>query len=94
MLDVTDIDELNNISTTELTTTAETTTQEPTTEAPIVAQTQAVTSDTQSSKTVYITNTGNKYHDEGCRTLKGSKIPISLEDAKAQGYEPCGVCHP
>ncbi|MCC8013820.1 MAG: TM2 domain-containing protein, partial [Eubacterium sp.] len=103
MLDVTDIDELNNVSTTELTTAAETTTQEstteittqePTTEAPIVAQTQAVTSDTQSSKTVYITNTGNKYHSEGCRTLKGSKIPISLEDAKAQGYEPCGVCHP
>jgi len=43
---------------------------------------------------VYITNTGKKYHESGCRYLKDSKIEISLSDAQSQGYEPCGVCKP
>ncbi len=43
--------------------------------------------------TVYITNTGKKYHRDGCSYLK-SKIPISLSDAKAQGYTPCSRCNP
>lgn len=43
---------------------------------------------------VYITNTGAKYHNGGCRTLKDSKIETTLSSAKAQGYEPCGICHP
>ncbi|MBE0418065.1 MAG: thermonuclease family protein [Coriobacteriia bacterium] len=47
-----------------------------------------------SSETVYVTNTGEKYHRDGCRYLSKSKIPISLADAKAQGYEPCKVCKP
>ncbi len=42
--------------------------------------------------TVYITKTGSKYHRLGCRYLSKSSIPISLEDAKARGYEPCSVC--
>lgn len=46
------------------------------------------------SQTVYITNTGAKYHENGCRYLKKSKIPISLSNAQAQGYEPCKVCSP
>lgn len=44
--------------------------------------------------TVYITNTGEKYHSGGCRYLKKSKIPISRSDAIAQGYGPCSVCNP
>lgn len=44
--------------------------------------------------TVYITNTGTKYHSAGCRHLSKSQIPITLGEAKAQGYEPCGTCHP
>ena len=44
--------------------------------------------------TVYVTKAGKKYHQEGCRYLKGSKIPISLKEAKAKGYEPCSVCRP
>ena len=44
--------------------------------------------------TVYITDTGKKYHVNGCRSLKKSKIPINLSDAKTQGYGPCGICHP
>lgn len=46
------------------------------------------------SITVYVTKTGSKYHTSSCRYLKHSKIPISLESAKAQGYDPCSVCNP
>lgn len=42
--------------------------------------------------TVYVTETGNKYHGAGCRYLKSSKIAIDLEAAIAQGYEACKVC--
>lgn len=44
--------------------------------------------------TVYVTRTGKKYHRDGCRYLAKSKIPMSLSDAKAAGYEPCSVCNP
>jgi competence protein ComEC len=47
-----------------------------------------------SGTTVYITNTGECYHAAGCRYLSHSCIPISLADAKAQGYRPCSVCKP
>lgn len=46
------------------------------------------------SVTVYITDTGSKYHRAGCKYLKKSKHAISLKDAKAQGYDPCGICNP
>lgn len=45
-------------------------------------------------QTVYVTDTGKKYHSAGCRTLKQSQRPISLDDAKAAGYSPCGICKP
>lgn len=38
--------------------------------------------------TVYITETGAKYHLAGCRYLSQSCIPISLSEAKARGYTP------
>ena len=44
--------------------------------------------------TVYITKTGAKYHNDGCRYLKQSRIPMSLSDAKERGYAPCSVCAP
>ena len=50
-------------------------------------------SGSNSSGTVYITDTGTKYHREGCRFLK-SKYAISRSDAIKNGYEPCGVCNP
>jgi len=37
--------------------------------------------------TVYITNTGSKYHRSGCRYLSKSCIPISLDNAK-KSYDP------
>lgn len=44
--------------------------------------------------TVYVTNTGSKYHREGCQYLRQSQIPISLDDAISEGYEPCSRCNP
>ncbi|MBW3599984.1 MAG: hypothetical protein KY475_22265 [Planctomycetes bacterium] len=43
--------------------------------------------------TVYVTRTGEKYHRGGCRYLSKSKIPISLNRARAS-YSPCSVCDP
>lgn len=48
---------------------------------------------TQENTTVYITQTGKKYHKTNCRTLK-SKIESTVSKAKAKGLEPCGVCNP
>jgi transposase len=46
------------------------------------------------SATVFITETGDKYHESSCRHLKKSRKEISLEEAKKQGYKPCSVCKP
>lgn len=46
-----------------------------------------------SAPTVYITETGTKYHRAGCRYLQNSCIPIS-RSALNQKYTPCGVCRP
>lgn len=47
-----------------------------------------------STKYVYITKTGEKYHTSTCRYLWNSKIKISLSSARAQGYTACSVCRP
>ncbi|WP_010243883.1 MBL fold metallo-hydrolase [Acetivibrio cellulolyticus] len=44
--------------------------------------------------TVYVTKSGDKYHTESCQYLKKSKISISLDDAKSQGFTSCSKCHP
>ena len=46
------------------------------------------------SNTVYVTDTGEKYHNDGCRYLSKSRIPIDLDLAIASGYAPCSVCNP
>jgi Predicted hydrolase (metallo-beta-lactamase superfamily) len=66
-----------------------TTTKKPNT----VIVTPSDTTDNQSI-TVYVTNTGEKYHTDGCQYLRKSKIAITLKDAKSQGYTPCSKCHP
>jgi len=43
--------------------------------------------------TVYVTRTGRKYHQEGCRFLSKSKLPMKRNEA-VERYEPCGVCKP
>ena len=42
--------------------------------------------------TVYITDTGSKYHADGCRYLSKSKHAIGLNDAISRGLSPCSVC--
>lgn len=54
---------------------------------------EALANDTKNI-TVYITDTGKKYHIKGCRALDDSQYPISLEDAINSGYSPCGICGP
>lgn len=56
------------------------------------AAAQKASSNAASGQTVYITNTGSKYHRAGCSYLRKSKIPISLEDAQNSGYSPCSRC--
>lgn len=51
-------------------------------------------SNTDVSTTVYITNTGNKYHRDGCSYLRSSQISISKNNAISQGYTACSRCNP
>lgn len=44
--------------------------------------------------TVYVGETGTKYHEESCSTLRGGAYPIALDDALAEGREPCKRCNP
>lgn len=45
-------------------------------------------------QTVYVTNTGSKYHTSGCRYLSKSKITTSFDKALERGYSACSVCKP
>lgn len=54
---------------------------------PTSSQTEATT-----SETVYITPTGKKYHTHPHGN--GSFSPTTLEQAQAQGLDPCKVCYP
>lgn len=58
------------------------------------ANPQASPSAIADSTTVYVTDTGIKYHVAGCKSLSKSKTSISFADAIAQGYEPCAICYP
>lgn len=49
--------------------------------------------DINSSKIVYTTKTGKKYHRENCKTLK-SKIKSTIKEAIGAGLEACNVCRP
>ena len=43
--------------------------------------------------TVYITPSGNKYHDENCRFAANGAIAIPIQQA-AKHYAPCSYCNP
>ena len=40
----------------------------------------------------YVTQSGKKYHIASCSYLTKSKISISLERIRAEGYSPCSRC--
>lgn len=44
------------------------------------------------AQTVYITDSGKKYHAKNCSVAKTGKKGIALKDAKKDGYDPCKVC--
>ena len=44
------------------------------------------------AQTVYITDSGKKYHAKNCDVVKTGKKGITLEEAKKKGLEPCKVC--
>lgn len=61
----------------------------------LIPESGKVTQSTQSQNvTVYVTKTGKKYHVDGCSSLSKSKIPMSLKEAKKEGYTPCEKCNP
>ena len=45
------------------------------------------------SITVYVTETGKKWHRENCRYLNRSRIAKDLETVRDR-YTPCSVCNP
>lgn len=58
------------------------------------AVTKSSNARSSSGGTVYITNTGDKYHRSGCSSLRRSCIPISRSSAISQGYGACKRCRP
>jgi hypothetical protein len=44
------------------------------------------------NRTVYVTRTGKKYHGTNCCYLSRGRTPISLKEARKQGYTPCSRC--
>lgn len=58
------------------------------------SNTYATTPNSQSQEvTVYVTESGSKYHRSGCQYLSKSKISMDLSSAKIS-YDPCSKCHP
>lgn len=83
------------------TTAVSTTAEKPTTTKPAKAtrpstepETEEEEEDNENSSTVYITDTGSKYHRSGCSSLSKSKKAISVNEAKRKGYEACKRCKP
>jgi hypothetical protein len=46
------------------------------------------------SSVVYITKTGTKYHEAGCRFLRKSAIKTTVKAAREAGNTPCSKCKP
>jgi hypothetical protein len=44
------------------------------------------------AQTVYITESGKKYHAKNCSLAKTGKKGVELADAIKQGYEACKSC--
>lgn len=57
------------------------------------SQTAPVSSSNSNSQMVWVGETGTKYHNQSCRTLKGKGHQITLQQAQAEGRAPCKVCH-
>ena len=61
-------------------------------DAPTKPQTTTAPSSVVSSGKYYVTRSGSKYHIGSCSFLSKSKIAITMEQIKAEGYTPCSRC--
>ena len=61
---------------------------QPTRDGQTIAQTE------NDELTVYVTDTGRRYHLSTCRMLRDSRHAISLGEAKRRGYTACKLCQP
>jgi hypothetical protein len=43
---------------------------------------------------VFITKTGEKYHRDGCSSLRRSRIAVSLKEAVGRRFGACKICKP
>ncbi len=46
------------------------------------------------AETVFVSETGSKYHRESCSSLRYSKSEMQIESAWSRGYRPCSNCKP
>lgn len=53
-----------------------------------------ITTKNKNSYTVYITDTGTKYHKKSCSYLRKTCIKIDRNEAIGEGYRPCSRCNP
>ena len=53
--------------------------------------TKSVNNTEETAGTVYITNTGSKYHRAGCSYLRSSQNAIGKNSAISQGYTACSI---
>jgi hypothetical protein len=44
------------------------------------------------AQTVYVTESGKKYHAKNCNIVKTGKKGMELSEAKKKGYTPCASC--
>ncbi len=44
------------------------------------------------AQTVYVTETGKKYHERNCKVAKTGKKGIELAEAKKLGLDACNAC--
>ena len=57
------------------------------------SQSTSNNSSNENEQLVWVGSSGTKYHNQGCRTLKGNGYQITLEKALSEGRQPCKVCH-
>ena len=80
-----DVSEIKQTTTVSDKTPTEKITTQTTTKATTTAQ-------RETSSTYYVTQSGKKYHVASCSYLSKSKIAITMDRIKAEGYSPCSRC--
>ena len=53
---------------------------------------EVTTAKAEKASTYYVTQSGKKYHMASCSYLSKSKIAITMDRIKAEGYTPCSRC--